>query len=209
MRISTSILSMEDRVRGVEELNYTNTSYVHVDVMDGKFVSNEQFNDISEIDEINLVSVKPLDVHLMVADPLKYIEKFYNMNIEFITLHVEVLSNIEQIIDKIHYMGYKVGLAIKPMTDMRELSIYLDMIDMILVMSVEPGYGGQKFIPKTVDRIKEIKKLIGNRNILVEVDGGINDTTISLVRDADIVVAGSYIVNSDDYNQRVDSLLMP
>ncbi len=209
MRISTSILSIEDRVRGVEELNYTNTSYVHVDVMDGKFVSNEQFNDISEIDEINLVSVKPLDVHLMVADPLKYIEKFYNMNIEFITLHVEVLSNIEQIIDKIHYMGYKVGLAIKPMTDMRELSIYLDMIDMILVMSVEPGYGGQKFIPKTVDRIKEIKKLIGNRNILVEVDGGINDTTISLVRDADIVVAGSYIVNSDDYNQRVDSLLMP
>ena len=209
MRISTSIMSIEDRVRGVAELNYTNTSYVHVDVMDGKFVSNEQFNDISEIDEINLVSVKPLDVHLMVADPLKYIEKFYNMNIEFITLHVEVLSNIEQIIDKIHYMGYKVGLAIKPMTDMRELSIYLDMIDMILVMSVEPGYGGQKFIPKTVDRIKEIKKLIGNRNILVEVDGGINDTTISLVRDADIVVAGSYIVNSDDYNQRVDSLLMP
>ena len=105
MRISTSILSIEDRVRGVEELNYTNTSYVHVDVMDGKFVSNEQFNDISEIDEINLVSVKPLDVHLMVADPLKYIEKFYNMNIEFITLHVEVLSNIEQIIDKWEYLN--------------------------------------------------------------------------------------------------------
>ena len=207
MKLSTSILSSSDRICCVEKLNDTCTHFIHIDVMDGNFVSNEQMNSIIEIKSIEEVSKHFLDIHLMVNDPICYIEKFENMNIEFISFHIEVQRDIKNIIDKIHSMGYKVGVAIKPNTDIFVLEKYLDDIDLILVMSVEPGYGGQKFILNTVNRIRDIKKLIGDRNILVEVDGGINDETIKMVKDVDIVVVGSFIVNSDDYSNSIDLIL--
>lgn len=207
MKVSTSILSCDDRVKAVLELNRTNTSYIHVDVMDGKFVEDVQFDTFEKIHSVNLVSNKPLDIHLMVENPLEYIEQLSNMNIEFVTFHVEVNKNIGKIIKSIHDKGYKVGLAIKPNTDVKVLEKYLDNIDMILVMSVEPGRGGQKFINSSVDKINEVRELIGSRNILIEVDGGINDETIDNVRDVDIVVSGSYIVKSDNYFQAIDSLM--
>lgn len=208
MKVSTSILSCDDRVKAVLELNRTNTSYIHVDVMDGKFVEDVQFDTFEKIHSINLVSNKPLDIHLMVENPLEYIEQLSNMNIEFVTFHVEVNKNIGKIIKSIHDKGYKVGLAIKPNTDVKVLEKYLDNIDMILVMSVEPGRGGQKFINSSVDKINEVKELIGSRNILIEVDGGINDETIDNVRDVDIAVVGSYIVKSDNYFQAIKSLFV-
>ena len=207
MKISTSILGANDRVDAVSKLNRTNTSYIHVDVMDGKFVSDTLFDKINLVNSINMVSKYPLDIHLMVENPIEYIEQYKDMNIEFITFHVEVDKDKNEIIDKIHNMGYKVGLSIKPNTDINDLDPYLDKIDMILVMSVEPGMGGQKFINGTVDRIKKVKEIVNSRDILIEVDGGINDETISLVKDVDIVVVGSYITSSDNYYDRIERLL--
>lgn len=206
MMISASILNASNRVNCVVDLNRTNISYVHIDVMDGKFVADTQFS-IKEINAINMVTKYPMDVHLMVENPLDYIKNLGNMNIEFITIHLEITKNIDGIISKIKELGYKVGLSIKPNTNIRELEAYLDDIDMVLVMSVEPGLGGQVFIEETVDRIKELKNLIGNRNILIEVDGGINNETISKVENIDIAVVGSYITKSDNYYEQVEKLL--
>ena len=209
MKISTSILSCDDRIKSVEKLNRTNTSYIHIDVMDGKFVLDKQFYSISEIKSINTISKYPLDVHLMVEDPIFYINQFQNMNIAYVTFHVEIgkKRDNDKIIKQIHRLGYKVGLAIKPNTDVSVLEEYLDDIDMILVMSVEPGRGGQEFIHSTVDKLKKVKEIIGDRSILVEVDGGINDKTIEMVKDVDIAVVGSYIVKSDTYYMAIEKLL--
>ena len=207
MEIATSILSSKDRIKSVQELNHTYSSYIHVDVMDGKFVSDVQFDTYEKIHSIHLVAKKPMDIHLMVDNPMEYIIQLSHMNIAFITFHLEIKKNIKEIIDKIHSMGYKASIAIKPSTDIKELAPYLDDIDMILVMCVEPGAGGRKFIPNSVDRIQEVKELIGDRNILVEVDGGINGETIDKVRDVDIAVVGSYIINSDNYGDRIKELL--
>lgn len=209
MKIAPSILNAENRLECVKKINTTNTSYLHIDVMDGNFVQDTQLNNINEINSINLVSKYPLDIHLMVENPIKYIEQFNNMNIEYITFHIEVEKNIKKIIDKIKEKGYKAGISIKPNTKIETLIPYLKDIDLILVMSVEPGKGGQQFIPQTIDRINKIKELITNNNlnVKIEVDGGINDKTITLIRNADIAVIGSYIIKSDNYHQTIEKLL--
>ena len=209
MKISTSILNAENRLECVKKLNRTNTSYIHIDVMDGKFVPNTQFNNIREISAINIISKYKLDIHLMVENPIEYIEQFNNMNIECITFHIEVEKDIKEIISKIKTKGYKAGLSIKPNTNIDELVPYLKDIDLILVMSVEPGKGGQEFLQNTTERINKVKKLITKENddIQIEVDGGINDETITLLENVDIAVVGSYIIKSDNYYQTIEKLL--
>lgn len=209
MRISTSILDCQDRIGGVIQLNRTHTSYIHIDVMDGEFVPNIQFKEVHELKAINRVSKYPLDVHLMVMDPIEYVENLENMNIEYITFHLELAQDISKIISKIKEKGYKVGLSIKPSTDIAKLECYLKDIDLVLVMSVEPGLGGQKFLIETVDRVNELKKIIDENHysVQIEVDGGINAETIVLLNQADIVVVGSYIVKSDNYYKRIEELL--
>ena len=207
MKIAASILDCKDRINGVIDLNRTNISYVHIDVMDGKFVPSVQFDNIGQIKGVNLVTKYPMDVHLMMDNPDDYIEELSNMNIEFITIHLEIDKDKKEIFKCIRDLGYKVGLSIKPNTSVEEIAPYLDDIDMVLVMSVEPGLGGQKFIEGTVDRIKELKELIGERNILIEVDGGINKENISKLDNVDIAVVGSYITKSDNYKKSVDELL--
>ena len=207
MKVAASILDCKDRVEGVLDLNKTSISYIHIDVMDGKFVPSIQFGNIEEIKNIDKVSKYPLDVHLMVDNPSDYIKELNNMNIDFITIHLEVDKDIKKIISEIRALGYKVGLSIKPNTPVISIKEYLDDIDLVLLMSVEPGLGGQKFMASTVDRIKELNTLINNRNILVEVDGGINNETITKLDNVDIVVVGSYITKSDNYSERVLELL--
>lgn len=208
MEISTSILNATNRVESVLKLNRTNTSYIHVDVMDGKFVSDTQFK-INEISAINRVTKYPLDIHLMVNDPIKYVLEFENMNIEYVTFHLEIRRSKEKIISKIKKMGYKVGISIKPDTDINKLIPYLKDIDLVLVMSVEPGKGGQEFLKTTVDRVNEVKKLIDDKeyDIKIEVDGGINDKTISKLQNVDIAVVGSYVIKSDNYYRQIEKLL--
>lgn len=204
IKISTSILSSNNRELCIKELNNTNTDYIHIDIMDGVFVSNKQFT-IKEVINLSKVSNKPLDVHLMVNNPIKYIKRIINLdNIEFITFHLEINKNIDKIIAYIKKHNKKCGIAIKPNTNITEIIKYLDNIDLILLMSVEPGYGGQEFIPNTINRINELKKLTNKE---IEVDGGINNININNIKDIiNIAVVGSYITNSNDYNKTINEL---
>lgn len=204
IKISPSILSSNNRIESIKKLNSTNADYIHIDTMDGIFVPNTQMP-INEIIELEKHSKLPLDVHLMVNDPEKYIDYLKNKNIEFITFHIEIDKNIDNIIEKIKSLKYKVGISIKPNTKIDTILPYLNKIDLILIMSVEPGFGGQKFIPETLNKAKKIKEL--NKNIIIEIDGGINNTNIEIVKKhVDIAVVGSYIINNNDYNEAINNL---
>ena len=208
MKLSVSILNAKDKEKTIKELNKTDISYLHIDVMDSIFVSQYSFS-YQEVIELSSLSEKKLDVHLMHNNPLSYIEKIKDLkNIEYITIHLEIDKDIKYILNKIKDYGYKRGLSIKPNTNIDKIRPYLDDIDLILVMTVEPGYGGQPFLEDSPNRIKEIKRLIKDRDILLEVDGGINNTTLNLVKEADIAVVGSYITTSDDPISRINNLLV-
>lgn len=208
MKIAVSVLDCVDRLESIDRLNSTNISYIHIDVMDGNFVVKSTFRDIGEIRKIGQLSRFPLDIHFMESSPIEYINQLENMNIEFITVHLEIDKDIREIVKKIHELGYKAGLAIKPGTDISKVYEYFDIIDIVLIMSVEPGMGGQKFMDITVNRVQQLKQSIleFGKNILIEVDGGINNETIKKLQGVDISVVGSYIVKSDNYNERIESL---
>lgn len=204
IKISTSILSSKDRINSIQKLNNTNSDYIHIDVMDNIFVPNYQFP-LEEIKELSKYSNKPLDIHLMVANPKKYINSLDIKNIYNITIHIEINKDIDSIIELIKEKNCSVGLAIKPNTPLNLIDKYLNKVDMILIMSVEPGFGGQKFIENTTERIKYIRNK--NKDIIIEVDGGINNETISKIKDiANIAVVGSYITNKEDYEEAINIL---
>ena len=205
MKISVSVLSEYDRlIAAVKKVNESTADFIHVDVMDGKFVDNEKFS-VEVVKDIISISKKPLDVHLMVKD-LETIKKYALLKPEYLTFHVEVLNDRE-IIDYVKKLGIKVGLAINPETSINELYPYIDDVDLILFMSVKPGYGGQPFKEEVIDKIKSFKKMAPS-NLVISVDGGINDKTISLCKYAgcDMVVAGSFITNSDNYDEKIREL---
>lgn len=207
MKVSASFLSSKDLVRDLIRLNETDVDYIHVDIMDGKFVTNKTMP-FSEMKNIYKYTSKRLDVHLMVEDPLSYIPLYASLNTEYITFHVEVDKNIEEALKLIRSYSIKAGLSIKPNTKVSELVPYLPFIDMILVMSVEPGEGGQAFIEDTELKIKEVRALLDSyqSSAVISVDGGINDNTSIYCQDADILVAGSYIVHSDNFQEKISSL---
>ena len=206
MKLSVSILSTDNKIAYVKKLNNTKTDYIHIDVMDGLFVPNTKFS-IEEIKEINNVSNKKLDIHLMVENPIIYIEKLHNMNINNITIHIEIDKDIDNLIDKIHSLGYQARLAISPNTNVELLYPYLNKVEGILIMSVNPGKGGQEFMPNTLSRAEYIKKI--NNNLSLEIDGGVNNTNVYLIKDSgiDTIVVGSYITKSDDYLNRINNLI--
>ena len=204
IKISTSILSSKNRIESIKKLNNTNNDYLHIDAMDGIFVPNKQFN-IEEINNLKKYSKSKIDLHLMVEDPEYYIRLITKDNIEYITIHIEINKNIDDLINKIKSLGYKVGISLKPNTPIKEIEKYLNKIDLVLIMSVEPGFGGQQFIETTIDKIKNLRKK--NKDIIIEVDGGINNTTIELIKSyANIAVVGSYITNNNDYQKAINNL---
>lgn len=208
MELSVSILNSKDKLEMIKILNNADVSYIHLDVMDGVFVSQKTLS-VEEIENLAKDSIKKLDVHLMVQDPLSYIEYIKDLkNIEYITIHLEIDRDIKEILTKIKAYGFKAGLSIKPNTDINDLIPYIDDVDLILVMTVEPGLGGQPFILSSIDRVKEIKELVKDKDIKLEVDGGINNDTIRKVASADIAVVGSYITKSDDPVSKINSLLV-
>ena len=208
MELSVSVLNAENRLQMIKILNKTDISYIHIDVMDGIFVSQRSLPP-EEIIELSNVSDKKIDVHLMVEDPISYIEQIKDLkNIEYITIHLEIDKDIKDILSKIKSYGYKTGLSIKPNTDVNALIPYLEDIDLILLMTVEPGLGGQPFIESSIEKIQDLKKLINNTNIKIEVDGGINDKTINKVKDANIAVVGSYITKSENPTEAINNLLV-
>jgi len=208
MELSVSILNAENKNKMINLLNEIDISYIHIDVMDGKFVSQKSLSP-EEIIELSKVSDKKIDVHLMVEDPISYIEQIKDLNnIEYITIHLEINKDIKNILSIIKSYGYKTGLSIKPNTDVNALIPYLEDLDLILLMTVEPGLGGQPFIESSINRIKELKNLTNSTNIKIEVDGGINAKTINLVKEADIAVVGSYITKSENPTEAINNLLV-
>lgn len=208
MLVSTSFLNSKNPKKDLKSLQETDTDFIHVDVMDGKFVENKTMP-FREMKNISKYTSKRLDVHLMVENPEKYIEEYAMLNSEYITIHLEI-ENPEKYLQKIKEYGIKAGLAIKPGTNINNVIPYLPLLDLILIMSVEPGKGGQKFLEDTPKRIKELRKIINKYkfDILINVDGGINNETVGSCKSAkaNMIVSGSYIINSTNYQEQINSL---
>lgn len=207
MKISASFLSSKNIPKDLVKLNETDVDFIHVDIMDGKFVPNKTMP-FREMKQIYKYTSKRLDVHLMVEKPSQYIPLYAELNTEFITFHVEVLEDIFRDLEMIKDYSIKCGLAIRPDTKISTLIPYLPYLDMILVMSVEPGEGGQEFIKETEERLREIRVLLNSYNIdcEVNVDGGINDATVKNCQDASMVVSGSYIIKGENFQEKISSL---
>lgn len=188
--------------------------FIHIDVMDGKFVPNTSFT-LDEIKEITDKHSMINDVHLMIEEPLKHFEEYKNAGADLLTFHYEAVApkEIHACIEKIHSLSLLAGLSIKPNTDVEVLKPYIEELDLILLMSVEPGKGGQKFIPESLERLNKIKEMVSylpkEKRPLIEIDGGINrETGISSIKNgADVLVAGSYLYDHDDMKERIEELL--
>ena len=191
----------------IDKINNTDAEYIHVDVMDGNFVPNISciYNDVKDVLKN---TNKMLDIHLMVDNPIKYILEYKNLSPKFITIHSEINNNIDDLIDLIKSYGIGVGLSIKPKTSVEFIEKYLDKVDNVLIMSVEPGKGGQKFMDSVVYKIDILDKIRKNKklNYKISIDGGINKDTIDKVRNVDFVISGSYICMNVDYQSMIDSL---
>ncbi len=211
IKISPSVLACDfsrlgDEAKKVEK---GGAEYLHLDVMDGHFVPNISFG-APVISSIRSLTNLFFDVHLMISNPLKYIDDFKKAGADLITFHIESDSPVEETLDKIHAVGCKTGLSIKPATPASAVFPYLDKIDMVLVMTVEPGFGGQSFMYDTMDKVTAIREEINRRNLTVdiEVDGGINPETVKVAAKAgaNVFVAGSAVFKAENPAQMISTL---
>lgn len=214
IQISPSILSADFSRLGdeVKEICELGADYIHVDVMDGHFVPNISFG-AGVMKSLNEISSVPYDVHLMIEDPDKYLDTFVTDKTEFITVHQEACVHLDRTIEHIKSLGngvIKAGVSLNPATPVDILSCIIDKVDLVLIMSVNPGFGGQKFIPQSIDKVRELSRIREEKNLkfLIEVDGGVNGDNARLLKEAgaDILVAGSYIFKSGDRKKAIESI---
>lgn len=207
--ISVSFLTSKDIPKTLKKLNETDADYIHLDIMDGRYVSNKTLP-FSEMKNIYKFTDKRLDVHLMVDSPSKYIKNYASLNTEYISIHLDTKEDLLANLKLIKSYGIKAGVAINPDEEVSLLIPYLPYIDLILVMGVNPGMGGQKFIRKTIYKLKELqvlRKEYPNFNFKISVDGGVNDVVASkIINYTDILVSGSYVLDSNDYQKQINSL---
>lgn len=216
MEISTSLLNVNEEkiVKTIYDLEVAHTDYFHIDVMDGRFVENDTSEKMRKFAEyLNQITNIPMDVHLMVTNIKEYIDSYLIFNPHIITFHYEACKNKEEVEKYISYIkenNCKVGLAIKPNTKIEEIKDFLPKLNLLLIMSVEPGKGGQAFIPQTISKIKEATVVIEELNLEteIEVDGGINLENSKKLKEegTTIAVAGTAIVNSSDYKNTIEKL---
>ena len=202
--LSSDFANLETEIKRLEE---NGADWVHVDVMDGHFVPNLTIG-APVVKAIKPVTKLPMDVHLMIENPAKYVKDFALAGADIITFHYEATKETTfEVINIIKSYGVKVGISIKPKTPVSAIKPYLDMIDLVLIMTVEPGFGGQKFMEDCADKIIEVKAY-SNKDIIVEVDGGVNAQTAQHCKKCgvDALVAGSYVFNSDDMKEAIESL---
>ena len=215
MIISPSLLSANfaNLEKDIASIENTKAEWLHYDVMDGHFVPNISFG-YSILGDVRKITKLFIDVHLMISDPLKYLDEFIKNGADLITFHYESYDDKAKIIETIQTIkerNIKVGLSIKPNTQVSEIKQYLKDLNLILVMSVEPGFGGQSFMENSLDKIAELRQLIDENHYecVIQVDGGINQETAKKVKAAgcDVAVAGSYVFKHQDRNEAVNSLL--
>lgn len=200
--LSPSILAADFKVLGQEmkKTEENGATYIHFDVMDGMFVPSISFG-MPVLASIHDATEQFMDAHLMVQEPIRYVEAFQKAGADYVTVHLEACEDVKTTLDKIHACGMKAGLAVNPETDVKELVPYLEDVEMILIMSVHPGFGGQKFIPESLDKIREVRAMLNEKNLEtdIQVDGGIYVENVREVLDAgaNVIVAGSAVFRGD------------
>ncbi|TAH02192.1 MAG: ribulose-phosphate 3-epimerase [Sphingobacteriales bacterium] len=201
--IAPSILSANfaNLQQDIEMLNQSQADWIHVDVMDGVFVPNISFG-FPVLKAVNAIATKPLDVHLMIVEPDKYLQQFADYGAAIITVHYEACPHLHSTIQKIKALGCKAGIALNPHTPVTLLDDLLEDLDMVLIMSVNPGFGGQVFIPNTYKKIQQLKEMAKDRNpnLLIEIDGGVNaqNTQALFAAGANVLVAGNAVFNNEN-----------
>lgn len=202
--ISVSFLkSIYEKCETLKKIDESEANQLHVDLMDGLYVEENNFTIESIINDLKEVR-KPLDIHMMVNSPEKYIDDLAKLKPKTITFHLNTSNNINNVIDLIHEYNINAGIAINPDEDVHLLDKYIDKIDYVLIMSVIPGKGGQKFIPEVLNKID----YFSNKNVLIGIDGGINDESIKYLKKyrIDNIVSGSFVCMSEDYNKQIELL---
>ena len=210
-KVAPSVLSADfgELNKEIQLINKSSAYSIHVDVMDGVFVPNISFGQ-PIVKTLSLISNKPLDVHLMIVDPIKFIDEFVFDNTLNITIHYESTNKIEETLNYIKSKNIKSGLAIKPNTDINEIESYIQKVDILCLMSVNPGFSGQNFIENTYTKLKQLRKLIEKKKLstLIQIDGGVNNTNAKKLfkLGADILVSGNYIFKSANPNKVIEYL---
>jgi len=193
----------------LEMLNESEAELIHLDIMDGRFVPNLTFG-FPIIKQIKSAAKKPLDVHLMIVEPDKYLKEFRDAGADILTVHYEACENLHKTIDRIIELGMKPSVSVKPQTEVAVLEPYLKSLNMVLIMSVNPGYGGQKFMEDSYERIRELKKMItaAGSDTLIQVDGGVSKDNITQLSEAgvDVFVVGSAVFRADDPKEMIKEL---